>query len=66
MVHDSHGDHHRRKVIHIVGCGDAERSMDFEAKKDEGPEMTKGSYEVFLGQKTIRKSICKVDPSNDR
>ena len=51
MVHDSHGDHHRRKVIHIVGCGDAERSMDFEAKKDEGPEMTKGSYEVFRDRK---------------
>ena len=26
----------RRKVIHIVGCGDAERSMDFEAKKTKG------------------------------
>lgn len=51
MVPDSHGDHHRRKVIHIVGCGDAERSMDFEAKKDEGPEMTKGSYEVFRDRK---------------
>lgn len=49
MVHDSHGDHHRRKVIHIVGCGDAERSMDFEAKKDEGPEMTKGSFVPSFG-----------------